>query len=290
MKLILIAMVTFSVLIAPAASAAPGHGKDHDRTSGLDVSPGLANKPYGLPPGQAKKMWRRGERISTAYIVPQYFILEPRVYHLAPPPLGHRWVIVEGDAYLVQTASGMIADVVADLIRYDDNYAPPPAANHDREDRWRRRYARNYTYNDDSFYKECHQSADPAGVIAGAVIGGLLGNAVGQGGGRTGATIAGVVVGGALGAALTRNLDCEDRNYVYKTYSEGFNSGHSNSIYQWRNPSNGHYGDFRVADYYNDPDGFRCANYTQKIFIEGRPQAASGRACRQPDGTWAIVS
>ena len=176
--------------------------------------------------------------------------------------------------------------------RFDDHYGhpPPPAARDAREDRWRQRYARTYTYNDDSFYQECRQSVDPAGVITGALIGGLLGNSVGHGGGRAGATVAGVVVGGTLGAALTRNLECEDRSYAYKTYYDGFNSGRPNSVYQWRNPKNGHYGDFRVADYYNDPDGFRCANYTQQIFINGRPQPAGGRACQQPDGTWTIVS
>ncbi|HXJ01931.1 MAG TPA: hypothetical protein VNH44_11955 [Micropepsaceae bacterium] len=176
--------------------------------------------------------------------------------------------------------------------RFDERYGPPPPpprlSNDDREQRWRQRYARAYTYNDDSFYQECRQSVDPAGVIAGALIGGLLGNAAGRG--RGGATVAGVVVGGALGAALTRNLDCEDRSYAYKTYYDGFNAGRANASYEWRNPKNGHRGEFRVGDYYDDPDGFRCANYTQRVFIDGRPQAATGRACQQPDGTWAIVS
>ena len=158
-----------------------------------------------------------------------------------------------------------------------------------RDERWRRRYERVYTYNDDSFYQECRQSVDPAGVIAGALIGGILGNAIGSRGGRGGATVAGVIVGGALGATLTRNLNCEDRSFAYKAYYDGFNAGKPNSRYQWRNPKSGHYGDFLVRDYYNDPDGFRCANYTQQIFIDGRPQAASGRACQQPDGTWAII-
>jgi len=281
------------LLAVPVAFAAPGHGRGHGGDA--DVPPGLANKPYGLPPGQAKKMWRRGERIPNAYLVPQYFIVEPRVYHLVPPRPGYRWVVVERDAYLVQITSGMIADVIAGAVADlngpgDDRYGPRPVITVDREDRWRQRYARTYTYNDDSFYKECRQSVDPAGVIGGALIGGLLGNAVGRGSGRTGATIAGVVLGGALGAALTRHLDCEDRSYAYKTYSDGFNSGRPNSVYKWSNPNNGHYGDFHVADYYNDPDGFRCANYTQQIFVDGRPQAATGRACQQPDGTWAIVS
>jgi len=174
---------------------------------------------------------------------------------------------------------------------YNPNVAgPPPGPPPDRDARWRARYTRAYTYNDDNFYRECRQSVDPAGVIAGALIGGLLGNQVARNGNRGAGTVAGVVVGGALGAALTRNMDCADRSYAYKTYYDGFNAGRPNANYEWRNPQNGHYGQFRVNDYYADPDGFRCANYTQQIFINGRPQAATGRACQQPDGTWAIVS
>ena len=121
MKRVLLAVAALGVLISPMASAAPGNGKGHDKQS-TNVPPGLADKPHGLPPGQAKKMWRKGERIPAVYIVPQYFIPEPHVYHLAPPSRGYRWVVVDGDAYLVQTTSGMIADVVAgavvDLIRH----------------------------------------------------------------------------------------------------------------------------------------------------------------------------
>ena len=296
MKRVLIAFAAFCALTAPQVAAAPGQGRGHDKSDGLDdAPPGLANKPYGIPPGQAKKMWRKGERIPSAYFVPQYFIPEPRVYHLASPRPGYRWIVVDGDAYLIETGSGMIAELVAGAVAGpngpdDDHYRPPPVVIVDREDRWRHRYARTYTRDDDSFYRDCHQSVDPAGVIGGALIGGLLGNAVGHGGGRTGATIAGVVVGGALGAALTRHLDCEDRGYAYKTYSDGFNAGRANARYQWRNPKSGHYGEFQVRDYYKDPDGFRCANYTQQVFVDGRPEAAGGRACQQPDGTWAIVS
>jgi len=67
------------------------------------------------------------------------------------------------------------------------------SATNDRDLRWRQRYARTYTYNDDAFYQECRTTVDPAGVIAGALIGGLLGNAAGRGGGRGGRTVAGVV-------------------------------------------------------------------------------------------------
>jgi len=183
--------------------------------------------------------------------------------------------------------------------RFDDNQRDfdreygagfDPRAPGDRDQRWRARYQRAYTYNDDTFYRDCRQTVDPGGVIAGALIGGLLGNAVGRGGGRAPATVAGVIVGGAVGASLTRNLDCEDRSYAYKTYYDGFNSGRPNARFQWRNPGNGHYGDFLVGDYYNDPDGFRCSTFTQRVYINGRPQTSSGRACQQPDGSWTIVS
>ena len=108
MKRILTAVAVLCVLAAPMASAA-GRGKG-------DMPPGLSGKLQGMPPGQVKKMWKKGERIPSTYIVPQYFIAEPRVYHLAPPPPGYRWVVVDGDAYLVQTRNGLIAEVVAGAV------------------------------------------------------------------------------------------------------------------------------------------------------------------------------
>lgn len=288
MRRFAIACAALFVLTGSAAIAAGrGHDRfDHDR----DGPPGLANKPYGLPPGQAKKMWRRGERVPAFYIGPKYFIEEPRVYRLAPSRPGHRWIIVDGDAYLVEIATGMIVESAFGVVAEDYGPPPPRVVVVETEDRWRTRYARTYTVEDDPFYKDCHQSVDPAGVIGGALIGGLLGNALGHGGGRAGATVAGVVVGGAVGAALTSHLNCEDRGYAYKSYANGFNAGRPNARYEWRNPNNGNSGEFLVRDYYKDPDGFRCANYTQQILVRGRPETANGRACQQPDGTWAIVS
>ena len=171
----------------------------------------------------------------------------------------------------------------------------PDMRNDDFARRWQDQYQRQYTYQDDNYYRECRTQSDPGGIIAGALIGGILGNAIssggrGNGGGQAVGTIAGVVLGGALGASLTRNMDCNDRSYAYNTYYNGFNSGRAGVPYQWRNPSNGHYGDFRVNDYYNDQGGFRCANFAQQVTINRRSQNANGRACQQPDGTWAVIN
>jgi surface antigen len=275
MKRAAIAIASLFVLSAPTAFADPDHDRGHERSD--------RDRDRDGPPGHEKHHWGRGERMPAEFFAPRYFIDEPRMYHLEPPPRGHRWVFIDGDGYLVEMRSGLVVDFVADLRRDDDRFAPPPPPDYDREARWR-----SYTADDDSFYRDCHQTVNPAGVLAGAVLGGLLGNAAGHG--RADSTVAGVVLGGAAGAALTSNLDCQDRGYVYKTYANGFNAGRPNAIYQWRNPGNGHYGEFRVVDYYRDPDGFRCANYTQRVFIEGRPREAHGRACQQRNGAWAIVS
>jgi Ni/Co efflux regulator RcnB/surface antigen len=226
---------------------------------------------------QYNERWSRGDRLPDEYRQNRYVMSDWRQHGLNQPPRGYHWVRDDNnDFFLAAISTGIIATAI-----YRDQ----------RDQRWSQRYSRVYTYNDDIYYQQCRNGPDPAGVIVGALIGGLLGNAAGRGGGRTGSTIAGVVVGGAVGAALTSNLNCEDRSYAYKTYYEGFNSGRPGSRYEWRNPRNNHRGDFRVGSYYNDRDGFRCAKFTQTIYIQGhRQQRANGIACRQPDGTWAVVN
>lgn len=73
--------------------------------------------PHGMPPGQAKKVWRSGERIPRAYYTERtYYIVEPTRYQLRAAPAGYRWVLVDGDAYLVRRDTGLVADVVANVV------------------------------------------------------------------------------------------------------------------------------------------------------------------------------
>jgi Ni/Co efflux regulator RcnB/surface antigen len=251
------------------------HGR-RDSDNGRDERAGNQDRHNDDGDGQrGNQRWSRGDRVPDRYRQNQYVVSDWQQHGLRQPGRGYRWVRNDNnDFFLASNQTGVIVTVV-----YRDQ----------RDQRWDQRYARSYTYNDDIFYKECRHGPDPAGVIAGALIGGLFGNAVGNRDNRTGTTIAGVVVGGAVGAALTSNLNCEDRSYAYKSYYDGFNSGHPNSRYQWRNPRNNDRGDFRVGKYYNDRDGFRCANFTQTVYFHGRQQTSRGLACRQPNGAWAIV-
>ena len=100
MKTPLLLVAAAALAFAPAAMADPK--KPH---------------PHGGPPGQTKKMWRKGERLpSTYYTSTRYIIVEPARYRLAPPPPGYRWVLVDGDAYLVRRDNGLVSELVAGVV------------------------------------------------------------------------------------------------------------------------------------------------------------------------------
>ena len=155
-------------------------------------------------------------------------------------------------------------------------------------------YGNQYsTQYEDPYYRECRQQRSGnqvAGLIIGGALGAAIGSTVARGPARGGGTALGAILGGALGAGIgTSSLNCDDRNYVYNTSYSAFNRGIPRRTYAWRNPRTGNYGQVYVGDYYRGNYGYRCANYTQTIWVQGRPVPASGHACRQPDGNWVII-
>lgn len=268
MKTLLAAAAVLSVVIAPMASAQVPGGAPPDY-SRFDQRPG------GPDDRRAQPRWSTGDRLPPQYRQRQHYVDDWQKRGLRRPPKGYRWVRYNDNNYfLVAVVSGLIAQTV-----YRD----------ERDQSWNRRYTQRYTYQDDIYYRECRRSSDPAGILVGALIGGLIGDAMDDSRGSGGA-IAGVILGGAMGAALTRDLDCDDRSYAYKSYYNAFNSGRPGSIHRWRNPHTGRYGQMRIDGYHTDPGGFRCTTFTQTVYIGGRPRVDRGRACRQPDGSWAIVN
>jgi Ni/Co efflux regulator RcnB/surface antigen len=278
---------TLTVTLAGSGSvlAQPGRNDigrvNQDRSAVPGVGPGRSGQIQPRPDRMnsvaraGTQRFSRGDRLPDQYRQGQYQVSDWQQRGLRQPPRGYHWVRNENnDFFLALMATGIIAEVVP----YSD-----------RDQQWRRGYARTYSYNDDVYYQQCRSQPDPAGVLIGGLIGGLLGNAAGGGRNRTGATLAGVIFGGAVGAALTSKMDCEDRSFAYKTYYSGFNSGRTGN-YQWNNPRNNHRGEFRINSYYNDQYGFRCARFNQVTYIQGRSYNADGVACRQPDGSWAAVN
>ncbi|MGZ5986430.1 MAG: RcnB family protein [Caulobacteraceae bacterium] len=115
MKHLILAVAAIAALGGPAVAKPHGDGPPGQvKKEEGNVPPGLAKK-GGLPPGQAKKLWGKGEVLPRTYIAPTYYV-GPVRYRLPPPPYGSRWVVVDGRAYLVRTETGLIMDVVSDLL------------------------------------------------------------------------------------------------------------------------------------------------------------------------------
>ncbi len=125
------------------------------------------------------------------------------------------------------------------------------------------------------------------GGLGGAVVGGLLGSTIGGGSGKTIATIGGALAGGLIGNNLMSQLNCQDQGYLGHSTERSLDTGQPVS---WKNPDSGTYGTVTPTRTYNSDQGQYCREYQQTVYIDGKPQKGYGTACRQPDGSWKIVS
>jgi surface antigen len=120
------------------------------------------------------------------------------------------------------------------------------------------------------------------------VLGAVVGSQFGGGSGRIVGAMAGAVVGGIIGHDIGRKLDQRDRMLAQQAEWEALERGPSGRPRRWQNPDNGRYGDFVPMEPYRRGN-VDCRDYTHTIYIDGRPQAMRGTACRNPDGTWRNV-
>ena len=127
------------------------------------------------------------------------------------------------------------------------------------------------------------------GTVVGAVAGGLIGNQFGKGSGKVLATVAGAVVGGLVGSEIGKSMDKTDQLLAQQAELAALERGQSGQATPWRNPDNGRYGEVVPSKpYLRGQDN--CRDYTHTIYIDGRPQAMRGTACRNGDGTWRNVA
>lgn len=131
------------------------------------------------------------------------------------------------------------------------------------------------------------------GTLLGAIGGAAVGSAIGGNNHGTGKVIAvamGTLAGAAIGSSIGKSLDradrqamAQNRQVVLETYPSGQTS-------TWHNPDSGNSGSYRPEPAYQDKTGTYCREYQQTITVGGKTEEAYGKACRQPDGTWKIVT
>ena len=125
------------------------------------------------------------------------------------------------------------------------------------------------------------------GTLLGAAAGGLAGSQFGKGKGQLATTAIGVLAGGLIGNQVGTSLD---RAVMTQTTTRTLETAPSGQTSSWRNPDSGNYGTVTPQPAYQTASGQYCREFSQTVTVGGKTEEAYGTACRQPDGTWKIVS
>jgi surface antigen len=127
------------------------------------------------------------------------------------------------------------------------------------------------------------------GTLGGAIGGGVIGSTMGRGNGKTAATIGGALLGGLLGNNIGKSLDNADMAAYSATSQKALETAQPGQALPWRNAQSGNSGSITPSNYYQNPQGQYCREYTQSIVVGGQKKEGFGKACRQQDGTWQII-
>ena len=124
------------------------------------------------------------------------------------------------------------------------------------------------------------------GTVIGGVGGGLIGSQVGSGSGRTVAIVGGTILGAIVGGSIGNTMDNLDHNCV----GQALEHAPDGQQVIWNSPTDN--AEYRVTptDSYQRADGRYCREYRTNATIGGRTQEVYGTSCRQPDGSWELVS
>ena len=145
-----------------------------------------------------------------------------------------------------------------------------------------------------SAYAECNQGGDGDdnifGTLVGAALGGLVGSQIGGGTGNKIAIGAGVLAGGYFGNKISKSMNCVDQQKHYSTTQHALETQKVGETSSWTNPDSGHKGEVTPTRTYESLDGVPCREFTQTIYVEGDYEQVDGKACRNSEGSWEVVS
>ena len=127
------------------------------------------------------------------------------------------------------------------------------------------------------------------GTLLGAGLGALLGSQVGSGKGQMAAIAVGTLAGAWAGSEIGASLDKADRAYAQRTAQDSLEYAQAGQARAWRNPDSGNSGTFTPTRTYTAATGENCREFETTIYVDGKQETGTGRACRRSDGTWHIV-
>lgn len=128
------------------------------------------------------------------------------------------------------------------------------------------------------------------GTVLGGVGGAIAGAQFGKGDGKLVTTAIGALLGAGIGNSVGASLDKADIAYNDRTSQRALETAQPGQTLPWNNPKSGNSGSITPSNYYTNNDGQYCREFSQKITVGGKTENGYGTACRQPDGSWQIVS
>ena len=145
------------------------------------------------------------------------------------------------------------------------------------------------------FLNSCQTTLDEnpkqtLGSILGAGVGGLLGAQFGEGKGQLAAVAIGALAGTYFGNEIGQSLDRADKMYMDRNAEKSLEMSKSGTTTTWSNPDSGNSGSFKPTSVFKSTSGKNCRDFETTIYVEGKSETATGRACRENDGTWKIIS
>ena len=128
-------------------------------------------------------------------------------------------------------------------------------------------------------------SKQTSGAVLGGVAGGVAGTQIGKGRGRDVAIVTGTLLGAALGGVIGSSMDTTDQLAAERALEDS-PTGQSVS---WTNPDTSAKYTMTPTRTFSNSNGQDCREFTTVAIIEGKKEEISGKACREPDGTWKTV-
>lgn len=95
---------------------------------------------------------------------------------------------------------------------------------------------------------------------------------------------------GGRGTGSVVVLDEADTSYMSQALQGALESNKSGQSANWINPETNHQGAVTPLRTFKSKTGQDCREFQRLATIAGKTGFAYGTACRQPDGTWRIVS
>lgn len=100
----------------------------------------------------------------------------------------------------------------------------------------------------------------------------------------------GSMAGSQLGGHIGRQLNGSDTALMREATQRALEAGQSGKPIYWNNKDSGHTGSITPQDRFTTAGGTACREFQQSVTVDGTNATAYGTACKQPDGTWRVVS